>query len=454
MNKKFLFALPLLAGASWAGAAYYTGTQTQGAYDQMLAQFNRIDRFTLVNEIYSAGLLNSSAVTRVMDSAEPDASVLFRLRHAINHSPIAVDEGNVRMNVATIETTLLREGSLPESVSELMMNFSQAEPFQINTSVGFDGTTSNEISVSSYEQQIDGVAVRFKGLDYTAIIDGDSIVGSGRIGELVIHSDAGTVRLMPGDMTTDLRRSSEFAYTGSYGIEFDKLTFTSADNMLLDMALQSIGFQSDTQIANELLQSQARFWIGNIDTLLPLNSVSVDTRVFNIPVSGLSQYVDAIRQLSRPVDQHSPDTAVIDAAVAANSPIIGPGTGLNYTMKLSNDGGDATLAYEMSVIDRSAANYPAGGLASLSTLRDLLNVVQLEAHLDADAVAVDMTPLAMLMSTPEALQVVIADGASYRVDLNLADLILTINGNPLSLEELIGDSIDTPLVDVIGLQRL
>ena len=169
--KKLLLAIPLVAGASWAGATFYTGSQTQSAYDKLLVQLNDYKPFTLVNESYTSGLVSSRAITKVMDSSAPDAQVLFRLQHDIQHSPIGVNEGNLRVSAANIKTTLVRDQSIPESVSQFMEGFTDAEPVQINTAVGFDGKTVNQFLISAYEHDYEDVQVRFNGVDYTANVD-------------------------------------------------------------------------------------------------------------------------------------------------------------------------------------------------------------------------------------------------------------------------------------------
>ena len=49
--KKLLAVLPLVAGASWAGTTYYSGSQTRDAYDQLLAQLGQISSFAVENPI-------------------------------------------------------------------------------------------------------------------------------------------------------------------------------------------------------------------------------------------------------------------------------------------------------------------------------------------------------------------------------------------------------------------
>lgn len=442
--KKLLLAIPLVAGASWAGATFYTGSQTQSAYDKLLVQLNDYKPFTLVNESYTSGLVSSRAITKVMDSSAPDAQVLFRLQHDIQHSPIGVNEGNLRVSAANIKTTLVRDQSIPESVSQFMEGFTDAEPVQINTAVGFDGKTVNQFLISAYEHDYEDVQVRFNGVDYTANVDGDVFIGEGTVGELVVSGDDGQMRLSPGKIATNLTRIGKHVFSGSYGVEFDKLSI-DANDMPFDIALQEIALTSDSDVDNDSLNTAAKFAIGNIDAPIPLNSASLEVALDRLSIAGMQDYVDAISQISLTSAAMGSDVDDLQVVLDAYKSLITPGLGLNYTIKATNDGGDAELAYGLNVIEKTSPHFPAGGLTSVETVRDALNIIELNARLDADAAALDMTPAAMFLLSPQAQQVIVSDGVSYKADVQLSNLIVNINGNPMSLELMIGEMLDTPL---------
>lgn len=449
--KKLLFAIPLIAGASWAGASIYSGAQTQSAYDQLLTQLNEMKPFTLVNESYAAGFLNSTAVTKVMESAAPNAKVLFRLQHQIVHSPVAVVDTDVRIAAASISTTLLDDGSLSSSAVEFMQGFVDAEPFQINTEVGFDGNTRNQLRVSAYHYEKDGVELNFGGLDYNADVLGDSIKGTGEIGAISVEGHGNQLGLTPGLITTDLERISQAVYAGRYGVEFNQLTVSSNEAMPMDVVLESIGVNSDTTVENNQLSSRGSVHVEKIVSPLPLTSATFAVGISNLSLSGIRQYVNAFNQIPVADSMLNSDPERVKAVMSTFLPAIGPGSGLDYKLEFTNDGGTASLDYGISVVDGSSPNYPTEGLATITTLRDLLNVTRLEAHLQADADAIDQTPLAMFMMSPQAQQVIVADGTSYKADITLRDLIVDINGNPLSLEMMLGEMLDMPLADAMNI---
>ena len=79
--------------------------------------------------------------------------------------------------------------------------------------------------------------------------------------------------------------------------------------------------------------------------------------------------------------------------------------------------------------------------------RDLLASLRIDATLDADAAAINMTPLAIFANVPPASDFIINDGVKYTADLSFDDLILYVNGSSIDVIEQFGLSgmIDQPL---------
>lgn len=448
--KKLLIAIPLVVGASWAGASYYAGTQTQSGYDQLLAQLNEFKPFTLVNEQYYAGVANSTAITKVMDSTSADATVLFRLHHAISHSPIGLNDNGVRVGAATIVTTLVKDDALPAGFIAAIDGFTNAEPFLMNTEVGFDGASVHQFLVSPYQRQYDEINVMFDGIDYTSSIKGDSFVGAGTIGKLSVTDDDTEMNLSAGAINMDLTRISQAMFTGTYGIAFDSLSL-AGDNIPSIIDLKAIGLTSDTKIIDGLLDSSAAFLVGDITSPLPINSAGIDFSINGISITGMEKTVEQISQIPMLDMMEMSDPEVVMAVLESYKSMIGPGASIDYGFNVSNDGGDAELNYGLSVADAASPNYPAGGFNSASTVRDVLNMLKFEAHFKADVAAIDQTPLAMFMGAPQAQQYIVSDGVNYTADLTVTDLIVDINGNPMSLELMVGEMLDTSFADVLDI---
>ena len=89
----------------------------------------------------------------------------------------------------------------------------------------------------------------------------------------------------------------------------------------------------------------------------------------------------------------------------------------------------------------------------MQTVRDVLSSLNAELRLDADAGAIEMTPLAMFMMMPPASDYIINDGATYSADISFEDMILYANGESRDIIEQLGltHMMDTPLDFLSGL---
>jgi len=55
MNKLLLGALPLVAGASWAGTTLYSGSQSEDAYAQLVQQLDQMSGYSVKQEAWEPG---------------------------------------------------------------------------------------------------------------------------------------------------------------------------------------------------------------------------------------------------------------------------------------------------------------------------------------------------------------------------------------------------------------
>lgn len=442
--KKLLLALPLIAGTSWAGTAYYAGSSTKDAYADLLIQLNEFKPFTLVNEQYSAGLAKSTAITNVMASSSPDAEILFQLHHDINHSPVGLNDAGVRFGAATIKTTLVfSEASNPTS-SDLLEGFTSPEPVVINTNVKFDGTATHQLVVSAFQSVNEGQNFNFDGLDYTAAVNGASITGEGTLGEFSMNSPMVNFTLAPGIIDVDLEKHANGIYGGSYGISFEQLSVESAA-MPFDVGVQSINFSSDSDISGSTFNSNVYMSVGNIDSPLPINDLSLKVGTKNISIEGMSDYINTMSQFSALDETNVSNPEFVNQWISAMMKVLGPKAGASYDIDINNDGGNANVKFDVGIVDGSSAKYPQSGLASLTTVRALLDIMEAELRFQADAAALDQTPLAGFLVSPQAEQFVVADGVTYQSHIKVKDLIVDINGNPISLELIMGDTLDMSL---------
>ena len=135
----------------------------------------------------------------------------------------------------------------------------------------------------------------------------------------------------------------------------------------------------------------------------------------------------------------------INQWISAMMKVLGPKAGASYDIDINNDDGNLNVKFDVGIVDGSSAKYPHSGLASLTTVRALLDIMEAELRFQADAAALDQTPLAGFLVSAQAEQFVVADGVTYQSHIKVKDRIVDINGNPISLELIMGDTLDMSL---------
>lgn len=443
--KKLLIALPFVATASWAGTTLYSGSQTRTAYDDLVSQLDGMSAMKVSTESYTSGFAASSAITAVRASDAVDAPVLFRLRHDISHSPISLGGDGTRVGAARIVTTLVTDDFSDEAKAALE-RFDGEAPVTLASDVGFDGRVSNALSVAPLAVEEDGSVFEFGGLRYDFAIGADaSVSGSGTFaGARLADADAGIdVRVAPGRDRFAYERVRKGVYTGEQEMTFGTVTITNTQAGL-SVALDDVTLASSSSLDGERLDSGMTLAVGEIDSPLPLDAMSFGVRVGGIDVDGLERYIDGIGEL----------IAADEASLAAMSPdelfgrigelyagLIAPGFSVDYDLSLSNAGGDvvanAGLVFEG---DGSASGYDA-----MTTVGELVRALKLSATLEADADAIALTPAAMFLAGDQLAPWIVSDGTGYRSELGLDDLIVDVNGNPMSLELMAGGMLEMPL---------
>ncbi len=441
--KKLLLALPLVAGASWAGSTYYAGTQAQPAYQKLLTELNAAASEMLVLEEanYTTGFTQSTAVTNVTFLGFPD-NVLFQLKHDIQHTPIGSDPEGARFSASSINTTLVKESIAMEELRQIVASFDGGEPFTLYTDVGFTGTVVSDLQISSLSLQTDDGEFAFDGGRYEATSINGKIDINGLIGQLAYTDNTGNAINVAGSSANfDLQQVGIGVYTGEQGMTFPSLSYTS-EVTGIDVTLEDIVFDSTTSLTGDKLNSEGGISIAAINSPLPLNSIDWAIAMNGISVDGLENYISTMNKLMDLGAEQWQDPDTIDSSItSAYKGLISPGAEFTNKLILTNDGGDVIGDVNVSFLGDGSAN----GMDSMATLGDLLQAITLNIELDADAPAIDLTPAAMLMMHPMAQQYILSDGQKYTSNISVANLMLDVNGNQQPLEFMLGDELNAPL---------
>ncbi len=435
--RKLLLALPLVAGVSWAGTTYYSGSQTQPAYERLLEQLNQLKPFTVVSEEYNAGFVKSTAITKVMGSSAADAKVLFRLKHVIDHSPVGVDAAGTRVGANSVVTTLLID-TMPQEVVD---GFRGQEPLVLHTRVNLSGNTINELNIASFTLQKDGRVFEFGGGNYQITSEATGrLTGDGLLQALHIKDEKDVeIDMAPSSLKFDLQMFSMSLYTGSYSMDFPSVTVSVPDPGV-DVEIRDIQLSTDSDIKDGLYNAYVALTINELTAPVPINSADWRFEMRNISVAGLEKYAQTARTVVS-LDTADDPSAVRSSLKDALKVLITPGVGLTNNLSVTNEGGTIALN---AALDFKGDGAP-GGTDNLQTVRDLVQALTARVQLDADVDAINMTPLAMLMGHPLASQYIVDDGVKYTSDIKVADLILDANGDPQSLEMMLGGMLDMPL---------
>ena len=446
--KKSLIALPLVAGAAAAavaGTSHYAGSQTQGEYEQLLAQLNELSPLVFVNEQYESGLANSSAVTKVMASKEADAEVMFRLQHDIKHSAVRMGDGGVDIGTVSINTTLQDADQMdPEFLAALTDDV----PFTLITDVHMSGEMRNQLTISGIKMEDAGTNGSWSGINFESVTKDSSTVGSGSMGVLAFN-DAASGALMNVEQSPfefDVINHGDMIFSGTGKFAFEKVSLVNPE-MPVPIAIDSVQISADQSLDEDALSGTTLVSINGIESPLPIKQASLEMQMDDLMVEGLRQYNKLISAVGTNPEAVMADSDLMTNFGAAIRDMVKPGSGMKYTLALANDEGDVDANVRIGVKSEAEEGMSADALNNIVTGRDLLNILSLEGSLDADTAALSQTPIMMMLGA--AGDFITVTDESIKSEISLNGTTLNINGTELPLEMMANGMLDVPLSDLM-----
>jgi len=442
--KKLLIALPFVAGAAFAGTSHYSGSQTESEYHKLLVQLNENLPLKFENETYSSGLASSEAVTKVMAKDGAGNEVLFRLHHAIAHTPVRMDDGGVKFASVGIETTLHPDTQLP---AELKSALTEDQIFVLRSNVKLGGITHSNLNISGFKTNEDGNDISWDGLNFEGTNDNGRIIGEGNIGKASVMSDMMEFTFAGGDINADLVDKGNSLFVGTGGLTLNNISVT---NPMLPMPVKvaKVDIRSNSEIKGELINSSGTFAVKGIESLLPVNDAKIDVRMDGLSIEGMSAYNEAAKKYSTNMDalMGNDDEALFEILAAMRN-VITTGSNMKYAVQLANDDGKVDADFTLGVKQANAPGMSADALDKIVTGRDLLNVIELNGMLDADMAALQQTPVPMMAAQFEEYLTITNDKITSKVTLE--GTTIKINQFEMPLEAMLGDMLDTPLADLM-----
>ena len=209
----------------------------------------------------------------------------------------------------------------------------------------------------------------------------------------------------------------------------------------MNVKFADIQLVSDTSMEGELLKSKVLMKAGSIDSPLDINSASYELEFGGLSMQGMQSYVDKMENVPLVGADSEEMDSMVATAMDAYQALISPGASFGINLAMNNSGGDIETSFDATFKgDGSVSGYD-----SVATIRDLASVLALKLQLNADEAALNATPAAMLLMHPMAEEYLVYNGSSYAADIRAEDLILDVNGNPQSLEDMFGGMLSMPL---------
>lgn len=443
--KKLLIALPFVAGAAAiAGTSQYAGNQTKSEYHQLLAQLNDLSPLVFVNEQYEAGIVTSSAVTKVMSSRTADAELLFRLQHDIKHAPVRMGDQGVSLGTVNINTRLHDE--ISES-SEFAALFADNNVFTLNTDVKYTGEINNQLRVNALEVSEEGETFTWSGMSFNGVTKDGATVGNGSMGSVkfIDENTGGMMSFADSQIDLDIQHHGDNIYTGSGDMKFDNVSFLSPE-LPVPVTLTSFEVNSSTEIQDAAMSGGSRISLNGIESDLPVNNASLDIQVEGLMIEGLRQYNKVMAALNDEPENLLGDSELGAGIANALRDMFAPGSALTYAVALENSDGDVNADLRLALKDESEEGMGADALNNVVTGRDLLNILTLDGMLDADTEALAQTPLMMMLGGAGEFISVTDESITSRISLNGTTLL--VNGVELPLDLMSGGMLDIPFSDL------
>ncbi len=429
--RKLLLALPLVAGASWAGTTYVSSSQTQPAYDKLLSQLNQLEPLQFVSESYNKGFMQSTAITKVRWLGDDGSEPIFRLKHVVDHSPVGVDNAGARVGANSVTTTLIIEDMNPEVAAAL----AGQDPITLHTRVDLSGNTFNNLELASLSANDGEKSIEFEGGNFEFITDSNGHVqGEGSTLPLQMSgSDGWELRIEESPLSLDMHYIADALYSGVVDWKLPGIT-ASNQYMGLDISLRDLHVYSATELENNFLKSGVSLAVGHLDSPIPVNSLNWEFYMAGMPLDGMIEYQRLYRERFEQTSDNTNPEDMLGQVLETYKALLAPGFTAKNTLDVGNDGGDINTEISLSFLGDGSDS----GFEYMSSVRDVLSSMAINAKVDADVQAVNMTPLAMFAYSPPASSFIINDGSKFTADLTFQDLLLYANGETHDIIEQFG----------------
>ncbi|PID63794.1 MAG: hypothetical protein CSB44_00880 [Gammaproteobacteria bacterium] len=436
--KKLLLAVALLAVGAWAGASWYAGTKAESTYHTLLESMNESLPFAMSSGGYESGSTGSKAVTHIRSFDAPDADILFSLEHDIQHSAVSsAGIGSVSI------VTRVKKDSVSEDVQTFFDGFEGGEPFVMTTTRGIGGAVNNLIKVNAFEDvdENSGTKAEMAGGEITLKRSGDKVKLGGGLGDMSITAVEGKLLVSGINLSGDFVDLGEMFLVGSAAMKIDEMSFEH-QQLPEPVHLKAFGIASDSSESDGRIMSDFRITADEIQAPVEINSARVVGSIKGLSREGVEAYMKMTREMNASGESVAAmDEQSLQSMIETYAATFAPGAVFDLDVGFTNDGGKAAAGVAVKLLDDNPENV----FLNTDTLRELLDALRFEFTLDADAEAIDRTPLAMVLANPMAQDFVVSEEGRYKAKVFTDGSMLDINGEQMLLDNMLGEMMDMPL---------
>jgi len=444
--KKLLLALPLVAGASWAGTTYYSGAQTEAAYTRLLEQMNANELFVLKSTAYEAGIMKSTAITEVRSTEASGEDIHFFLKHQINHSLVSVAPENPRFGAASIITTLMVDDSYSDDAKKFMESFDTGEPFVATTEVAVDGATNSEIKINAIDMTEDDVTVKSSGSIINVVTTAAGDVSGDGLAKDFMFSEGSSNKAEMSNFSMKFNMNklennddvSPYFYDMNAELKLDETKIVDGGQQVA--LIKGARYGLSQELSSD--EPSANLFLG-VDSLdvaqVPLQAFDFETALTGFSVKDMMANQELFEEISA---ADNPEEIMFGPkGLELLRATFKPDTKLAVKLNAISSDGNGDAAVDLWF----AGNGSDDGYTGMVTAGDLAKSFAGTAVVDVDKAAIMNTPLGGMLEEPMAQAYLTITDDKVILNANLDKLVLKVNEQMIPLELMAGDMLEMPL---------
>ncbi len=478
--KKILIAFFVIAFIVVIAAGFYSSNKTKELFYRGVAITNDALQkeqpiVTMKIGSYEKGHLTSRARTILEfdDSGHPKLdAVKIGLIHEIYHGPFMITPDGLKVGASYI-VTKVDQNELSQNAKKFLNTlFHRNEPIIATVHIGF----GNEVNLAFRVEAINldskkmGQLSHSSSSDFKLDFDGLTFELSPNVGATDVNGE-----LEIGAINIEVREDAEQIFSlnskastvkfdidelykgtilqGNFVMNVPSLTVKGSSD--IEAILESIIFSVTSSEKSDKYKGVMQFSIGNLILKVPQLGAEIPNFQFDaqsqlsgIDIADLKNIIDADSTLNQSLISRLKDSnpkvsgddltqQYIDY-IKNIGESIRPGLTFTNQIELSNSDGKSRIDSNLSYSSQQR-------LIELNTLMDLVSSIDGQLKISVNKKMIENTPFVNLIGFPVSMGIAVVTSDSYEATAALNDGMLSLNGNPWPLFQMIDLNLNQPL---------